>query len=116
MVYALLDCSRFIQKRLSYLLLLPSGDTVMPQHGTCLVTHLEIRRQTPFSTNYEHQPNGLTRNEIREVFGRNGSEAEISRALSFLLENGWVSCTQTDGWTPSDAGLLHGRARGKRGE
>jgi hypothetical protein len=40
------------------------------------------------------QPKGLTRNEIREFFGRNRSEAEISRALSLLMENGWVSCEQ----------------------
>ena len=42
---------------------------------------------------------GLTRNEIRELFKRNRSEAEISRALSFLLEGGWVRSAPENGWT-----------------
>jgi hypothetical protein len=46
---------------------------------------------------------GLTRNEIRELFKRNRSETEISRALGFLLENGWVTCTQEQtGGRPSE--------------
>ncbi len=93
MVYALLDCSRFIQKRhLSAALAVWRycdasaryifGDALGDPTADSILRELR------------HQPNGLTRNEIREVFGRNRSEAEISRALSFLLENGWVSCTQ----------------------
>lgn len=93
MIYALLDCSRFIEKRhLSAALAVwrycfdssrfifgnalgdPIADTILR----------ELRRH----------PNGLTRTEIREIFKRNRSEEEISRALGFLLEGGWVSCTE----------------------
>jgi hypothetical protein len=98
MLYALLDRSRFIEKRhLSAALAVwrYCEDSARYIFGDALGDPLadtilrELRRQ----------PNGLTRNEIRETFRRNRSEAEISRALSFLLEGGWVSCTpeQTGG-------------------
>jgi hypothetical protein len=94
MIYALLDCSRFIRSHhLSAALAVwrycydsaryifgdalgdPIADTILR----------ELRRR----------PNGLTRTEIREiVFKRNRSEEEISRVLGFLLEGGWVSCTE----------------------
>ena len=93
MIYALLDQSTFIEKRhLSAALAVwryceesaryifgdalgdPIADTILR----------ELRRHT----------NGLTRTEIRETFKRNRSEEEISRALGFLLEGGWVSCTE----------------------
>jgi hypothetical protein len=53
----------------------------------------ELRRRT----------NGLTRNEIRELFSRNRSEGELSRALSFLQEGGWVgSAPEETGGRPSE--------------
>jgi hypothetical protein len=98
MLYALLDRSRFIEKcHLSAALAVwrYCEDSARYIFGDALGDPLadtilrELRRQ----------PNGLTRSEIRETFKRNRSEAEISRALSSLLEGGWVSCTpeQTGG-------------------
>lgn len=39
-------------------------------------------------------PNGLSRTDIRGIFSRNRSEAEISRALATLAENRLVRCQQ----------------------
>jgi Bifunctional DNA primase/polymerase, N-terminal len=98
MVYALLDCSRFIDTcHLSAALAVWRycdasaryifGDAIGDPTADAILR--ELRQQS----------NGLTRNEIREFFGRNRSEAEISRALNFLLETGWVGCApeQTGG-------------------
>lgn len=98
MVYALLDHSRFIRSsHLSAALAVWRyceasaryifGDAIGDPTADAILR--ELRQQSK----------GLTRNDIREFFGRNRSEAEISRALGFLLENGWTSCTpeQTGG-------------------
>jgi len=102
MIYALLDRSRFIQtSHLSAALAVwlycegsaryVFGDAIGDPTGDAILRELR------------QQPNGLTRNEIRELFSRNRSEAEISRALSFLLENSWVSCTpEQTGGRPSE--------------
>jgi bifunctional DNA primase/polymerase-like protein len=102
MIYALLDRSRFIESRhLSAALAVWRycedsaryifGDALGDPTADAILR--ELRRQ----------PNGLTRNEIRELFSRNRPEAETSRALSFLLANGWVSCVQEQtGGRPSE--------------
>jgi hypothetical protein len=38
------------------------------------------------------QPEGASRTDIREHFGRNKSSAELSDALGLLVENGMVAC------------------------
>ena len=101
-IYALLDRSSLIRKRhLSAALAVwrYCEDSARYIFGDALGNPLadtvlrELRRH----------PNGLTRNEIRELFSRNRSEAEISRALVFLLEGGWVSCTpEQTGGRPSE--------------
>jgi len=98
MIYALLDRSRFIRTcHLSAALAVWRycdasaryifGDAIGDPTADAILR--ELRQQSK----------GLTRNEIREFFGRNRSEAEISRALNLLLENSWVSCApeQTGG-------------------
>ncbi len=46
---------------------------------------------------------GLTRTEIREIFSRNRSEAEITNALRVLEESGLATCTREDtGGRPSE--------------
>ena len=102
MIYALLDRSRFIQTcHLSAALAVWRycedsaryifGDALGDPTADAILR--ELRRQQ----------DGLTRNQIRELFSRNRPEVEISRALSFLLENGWVSCVQEQtGGRPSE--------------
>jgi hypothetical protein len=98
MIYAVLDRSRFIRTcHLSAALAVWRycdasaryifGDAIGDPTADAILR--ELRQQSK----------GLTRNEIREFFGRNRSEAEISRALNLLLENSWVSCApeQTGG-------------------
>ena len=102
MIYALLDCSRAIRTcHLSAALAVWRycrdsaryifGDALGDPVADAILR--ELRRNE----------GGLTRNEIRELFKRNRSEAEISRALSFLLEGGWVrSAPEKTGGRPSE--------------
>lgn len=94
-IYALLDRSRFIERRhLSAALAVwrYCDDSARYIFGDALgdPTADSILREL------RRSDGGLTRNEIRELFNRNLGETEISRALSFLLENGWVSCSQEE--------------------
>ena len=101
-VYALLDCSRFIRTgHLAAALALwrYCEDSARYIFGDALGDPVA----DPLLRELRQNPSGLTRTEIREFFKRNRSEAEISRALSFLLENGWVSCSQEQtGGRPSE--------------
>ena len=48
-------------------------------------------------------PKGLTRTDIREIFSRNRSEAEISNALRVLEEHGLARCEREQtGGRPSE--------------
>jgi len=102
MVYALLDRSRSIRTQhlaaanavwnycnasARYIF----GDAIGDPLADTILRELRQRRD------------GLTRTEIRELFSRNRTEVEISRALAFLLESGWATSTQeTTAGRPSE--------------
>jgi hypothetical protein len=102
MIYALLDRERFIHScHLSAALAVWRycedsaryifGDALGDPVADAILR--ELRRRS----------NGLTRNEIRELFSRNRSEGELSRALTFLQEGGWVgSAAEETGGRPSE--------------
>ena len=97
-VYALLDGSRIIRKahlEAALALWCYCENSVRFIFGDSLGDPVadEILRALRLSTG------GMTRTEIRDLFGRNKSGREIGRALTTLSEQGLVHCTpeETDG-------------------
>jgi hypothetical protein len=95
MVYALLDRSRFIAKkhlRAALAVWRYCEDSARCIFGDAFGDPVvdTILRQLRDS------PEGLTRNDIREMFSRNKSEGEITRALGVLEQHGLIHCEQEE--------------------
>jgi len=102
MIYALLDCSRIIAKahlRAALAVWRYCEDSARYIFGDKfgdIVVDTILRR-------LRSNEKGLTRTEIREVFSRNRTEAEIENALRVLLEHHLAKCvTEETGGRPSE--------------
>ena len=73
-------------------------DQSQEREPTLLVMRRPVRDSQVILRALRHRPDGMTRTEIRDLFGRNRKGSDYGRALQALAERGLVrSETQTTG-------------------